>query len=77
MNSTTPPPAIRGADAAIGYVLVPFFLITIVGIVVAVVSLFGTQGKISWDRREYSQLFFLFQIMYIRKRKRWDARSFH
>ncbi|CAG04035.1 unnamed protein product, partial [Tetraodon nigroviridis] len=60
------------ADAAIGYVLVPFFLITIVGIVVAVVSLFGTQGKISWDRREYSQLFFLFQIMYIRKRKRID-----
>ncbi|KAM9830453.1 small integral membrane protein 29 [Syngnathus typhle] len=36
MNSTTPSPTING-DAAVGYVLVPFFLITIIGIVVAVV----------------------------------------
>ncbi|XP_049611211.1 small integral membrane protein 29 [Syngnathus scovelli] len=36
MNSTTPSPTING-DAAVGYVLVPFFLITIIGIVAAVV----------------------------------------
>lgn len=54
MNSTTPPPAITDADAAISYVLVPFFLITVIGIVVAVVSWFDTQGNISWDRPDYS-----------------------
>ncbi|XP_037125762.1 small integral membrane protein 29 [Syngnathus acus] len=36
MNSTTASPTING-DAAVGYVLVPFFLITIIGIIVAVV----------------------------------------
>lgn len=54
MNSTTPPPAITDADAAISYVLVPFFFITVIGIVVAVVSLFDTQGQISCDRHDYS-----------------------
>lgn len=34
-NSTTEPPAIDG-DKAVIYILVPFFLITIIGIVVAV-----------------------------------------
>lgn len=64
MNITTPPPAIRDADAAIGYVLVPFFLITVIGIVVAVVSVFDRQGKISWDRHECS--FFLFVSGHVR-----------
>ena len=36
-NITTPPPNING-DAAVGYVLVPFFLVTVIGIAVAVVS---------------------------------------
>ena len=36
-NITTPPPNING-DAAVGYVLVPFFLDTVIGIAVAVVS---------------------------------------
>ncbi|XP_061546013.1 small integral membrane protein 29 [Phyllopteryx taeniolatus] len=36
MNSTTPSPTING-DVAVGYVLVPFFLITIIGIAVAVI----------------------------------------
>lgn len=34
-NSTTEPPTING-DVAVAYVLVPFFLITIIGIAVAV-----------------------------------------
>lgn len=34
-NSTTGPPVVHG-DAVVTYVLVPFFLITIIGIVVAV-----------------------------------------
>ncbi|TNM86826.1 hypothetical protein fugu_007056 [Takifugu bimaculatus] len=37
MNSTTPPPAVPDGDVAVGYVLVPFFLFTIIGIVVAVI----------------------------------------
>ncbi|XP_008317387.1 uncharacterized protein C3orf18 homolog [Cynoglossus semilaevis] len=37
MNSTTQPPAISDGDAAVTYVLVPFFLITIIGIAVAVI----------------------------------------
>lgn len=35
-NSTTEPPPIDNSDAAVTYVLVPFFLITIIGIAVAV-----------------------------------------
>ncbi|KAK7878398.1 hypothetical protein WMY93_031028 [Mugilogobius chulae] len=37
MNSTTEPPAVVNGDAAVTYVLVPFFLITIIGIAAAVV----------------------------------------
>lgn len=36
MNSTTEPPATIGGDAAISYVLVPFLLITVIGIAAAV-----------------------------------------
>lgn len=38
MNSTTQPPPIIDGDVAVSYVLVPFFLITIIGIAAAVVS---------------------------------------
>ncbi|XP_028850626.1 small integral membrane protein 29 [Denticeps clupeoides] len=37
MNTTTPPPTTFNSDAAVSYVLVPFFLITFIGVVVAVV----------------------------------------
>ncbi|XP_062397592.1 small integral membrane protein 29 [Sardina pilchardus] len=37
MNSTTQPPSIADKDVAVGYVLVPLFLVTIIGIVTAVV----------------------------------------
>ncbi|XP_061699929.1 small integral membrane protein 29 [Syngnathoides biaculeatus] len=36
MNSTTPSPTING-DVAVSYVLVPFFLITVIGIAAAVI----------------------------------------
>uniref|UniRef100_A0A3Q3X0K4 Uncharacterized protein n=1 Tax=Mola mola TaxID=94237 RepID=A0A3Q3X0K4_MOLML len=36
MNSTTPPPAITDGDVAVGYVLIPFLLITVVGVVAAI-----------------------------------------
>uniref|UniRef100_A0A8C6UVS5 Small integral membrane protein 29 n=1 Tax=Neogobius melanostomus TaxID=47308 RepID=A0A8C6UVS5_9GOBI len=36
-NSTTAPPDIVNGDGVVTYVLVPFFLITIIGIAVAVV----------------------------------------
>ncbi|XP_035014784.1 small integral membrane protein 29 [Hippoglossus stenolepis] len=36
MNSTTQPPAIVDGNVAASYVLVPFFLLTIIGIVAAV-----------------------------------------
>lgn len=38
MNSTTQPPPVIDGDVAVSYVLVPFFLITIIGIAAAVVS---------------------------------------
>lgn len=37
MNSTTPPPAITDGDVT-GYILVPFFIITAIGVAVVVVS---------------------------------------
>ncbi|CAN9515976.1 unnamed protein product [Ophioblennius macclurei] len=36
MNSTTQPPPVIDGDVAVSYVLVPFFIITIVGIAAAV-----------------------------------------
>lgn len=47
MNSTTQPPAIIDGDVAVSYVLVPFLLITIVGIVAAVVS--GLSARMRQD----------------------------
>ncbi|KAM9786321.1 small integral membrane protein 29 [Neosynchiropus ocellatus] len=37
MNTTTHPPPIIDGDVAVGYVLVPFFLVTVAGIAAAVV----------------------------------------
>lgn len=74
MNSTTPPPAIPDGDVAVGYVLVPFFLFTIIGIVVAVVSLSDTLTVKPTGIDGIIHHLFLFQIMYIRKRKRYDVR---
>ncbi|XP_053338323.1 small integral membrane protein 29 [Clarias gariepinus] len=37
MNTTTEPPHPDGGDASLAYVLIPFFIITVVGIVVAAV----------------------------------------
>lgn len=73
MNSTTAPPAITDGDVAVGYVLVPFFLFTVIGIVVAVVSLCDTFKVTSTGIDVNIPSFFLFQIMYIRKRKRYDV----
>lgn len=75
MNSTTAPPAITDGDVAVGYVLVPFFLFTVIGIVVAVVSLCDTFKVTSTGIDVNIPSFFLFQIMYIRKRKRYDVQS--
>uniref|UniRef100_A0A8B9JGT5 Uncharacterized protein n=1 Tax=Astyanax mexicanus TaxID=7994 RepID=A0A8B9JGT5_ASTMX len=38
MNSTTQPPHTVSRDTAVGYVLVPFFSITLIGIIVAAVG---------------------------------------
>lgn len=46
MNSTTPPPIAPDGDVAVGYVLVPFVLITIIGVAAAVVS--GYRGRLAW-----------------------------
>lgn len=73
MNSTTPPPAIPDGDVAVGYVLVPFFLFTVIGIVVAVVSLYDTLTVKPTGIDVIIHHLFLFQIMYIRKRKRYDV----
>lgn len=75
MNNTTAPPAITDGDVAVGYVLVPFFLFTVIGIVVAVVSLCDTFKVKSTGIDVNIPSFFLFQIMYIRKRKRYDVQS--
>lgn len=42
-NSTQPPPIIDGGGT-VSYVLVPFLLITLAGIVAAVVSGYGSRG---------------------------------
>ncbi|XP_057184167.1 small integral membrane protein 29 [Triplophysa rosa] len=50
-NATQPPHAING-DAAVSYVLVPFFLITLVGIVVAVVMYLRRKRRIDRLRHQ-------------------------
>ncbi|KAG7520214.1 hypothetical protein JOB18_025451 [Solea senegalensis] len=53
MNSTTPPPpAIIDGDVAVSYVLVPFFLITIIGIVAAVVMYIRRKRRIDRLRHQ-------------------------
>lgn len=37
MNITTPPPTITDRDETVGYILVPFFIITAIGVAVVVV----------------------------------------
>ncbi|KAK0143420.1 Small integral membrane protein 29 [Merluccius polli] len=50
-NMTSPPPH-TGGDAAVGYVLVPFFLVTIVGIAVAVVMYIRRKQRIDRLRHQ-------------------------
>ncbi|XP_043389625.1 small integral membrane protein 29 isoform X3 [Chelonia mydas] len=49
-NTTTPTSAGTSSDSLVGYVLVPFFLITVVGIVVVVMMYI--QKKRSYDPAE-------------------------
>ncbi|XP_019951754.1 small integral membrane protein 29 [Paralichthys olivaceus] len=51
MNSTTQSPAIDG-DVAVSYVLVPFFLITIIGIAAAVVMYIRKKRRIDRLRHQ-------------------------
>ncbi|KAM8830169.1 small integral membrane protein 29 [Synchiropus picturatus] len=78
MNATThPPPSIDG-DLAVGYVLVPFLLITVAGVAAAVVS--GDlhrldpcrQARSFYVLRSNSDSLFVLQVMYVRKRRRVD-----
>ncbi|CAL8250584.1 unnamed protein product [Arctogadus glacialis] len=50
-NITTPPPNING-DAAVGYVLVPFFLVTVIGIAVAVIMYIRKKQRIDRLRHQ-------------------------
>ncbi|KAG7265683.1 hypothetical protein CRUP_014615 [Coryphaenoides rupestris] len=50
-NMTTPPPHIDG-DAAVGYVLVPFVLVTIVGIAAAVIMYIRRKQRIDRLRHQ-------------------------
>ncbi|XP_029362445.1 small integral membrane protein 29 [Echeneis naucrates] len=52
MNSTTQPPAIVDGDVAVSYVLVPFFLITIIGIAAAVVMYIRKKRRIDRLRHQ-------------------------
>ncbi|KAG7221587.1 hypothetical protein INR49_017118 [Caranx melampygus] len=52
MNSTTQPPPIIDGDVAVSYVLVPFFLITIVGIAAAVVMYIRKKRRIDRLRHQ-------------------------
>lgn len=67
------------SDSMVGYVLGPFFLITLVGVVVAVVrsappyTQFGLcSQRLCWEGCEgaASAVLSLFQVMYIQKKKR-------
>ncbi|XP_039655793.1 uncharacterized protein C3orf18 homolog isoform X1 [Perca fluviatilis] len=52
MNSTTETPAIIDGDVAVSYVLVPFFLITIIGIAAAVVMYIRKKRRIDRLRHQ-------------------------
>ncbi|XP_056589842.1 small integral membrane protein 29 [Triplophysa dalaica] len=52
MNNTTQPPHNINRDAAVSYVLVPFFLITLVGIVAAVVMYLRRKRRIDRLRHQ-------------------------
>ncbi|KAF3697132.1 putative protein C3orf18 -like protein [Channa argus] len=52
MNSTTQPPAIIDGDVAVSYVLVPFFLMTILGIAAAVVMYIRRKRRIDRLRHQ-------------------------
>ncbi|XP_026189064.1 small integral membrane protein 29 [Mastacembelus armatus] len=52
MNSTTQPPAIVDGDVAVSYVLVPFLLITIIGIAAAVVMYIRKKRRIDRLRHQ-------------------------
>ncbi|XP_030625765.1 small integral membrane protein 29 [Chanos chanos] len=52
MNSTTQPPGTVNGDVVVGYVLVPFFFITFVGIVAAVVMYIRKKKRIDRLRHQ-------------------------
>ncbi|XP_076023214.1 small integral membrane protein 29 [Genypterus blacodes] len=52
MNSTTQSPSTTDGDLAVSYVLVPFFLITIIGIVAAVVMYIRKKRRIDRLRHQ-------------------------
>ncbi|KAK2851683.1 hypothetical protein Q5P01_007959 [Channa striata] len=52
MNSTTQPPAIVDGDVAVSYVLVPFLLLTIIGIAAAVVMYIRKKRRIDRLRHQ-------------------------
>ncbi|AWP10294.1 Hypothetical protein SMAX5B_019542 [Scophthalmus maximus] len=52
MNRTTQPPAVIDGDVAVGYVLVPFFLITIIGIAAAVIMYIRKKRRIDRLRHQ-------------------------
>nr|XP_020466283.1 uncharacterized protein C3orf18 homolog [Monopterus albus]XP_020466284.1 uncharacterized protein C3orf18 homolog [Monopterus albus] len=52
MNSTTQSPAIPNGDVAVSYVLVPFLLITVIGIAAAVVMYIRKKKRIERLRHQ-------------------------
>lgn len=52
MNSTTEPPPSPGGDEAVAYVLVPFLLITIIGIAAAVIMYIRRKRRIDRLRHQ-------------------------
>ncbi|XP_072552983.1 small integral membrane protein 29 [Salminus brasiliensis] len=52
MNTTTQPPHIVNGDVAVGYILVPFFCITLIGIIVAAVMYLRRKQRIDRLRHQ-------------------------
>ncbi|CAL1606569.1 unnamed protein product [Knipowitschia caucasica] len=52
MNNTTEPPAVINGDVAVSYVLVPFFLITVLGIAAAVIMYIRRKRKLDRLRHQ-------------------------